>query len=467
MDIVLFLIFFFTNIFVVAICQYAYGKRDRYEGGMLMGVHIPPWALEDEEVKRLSEKSQRQWKLFNRVNLAVSLLICLLCFWNDMVFVIIYILWLVEYMCLLWFLVMLPHRKLYEIKIKNQWISEVSRRVVQMDTEVSALKKEKPWSLKWHIPLLAILALSGILWQDLWTGGEELLGERILFFTSLGISFVFFLFHLGILRRKEEIYGGNADVNAAANNIVKKMWSVGLVLSSWINGAAWIFLAAKGWRGQWVGTSAYIVYFLMIFLEASSLIAPIMWGLKKKRHILGAVTEAYSIDDDEYWKNGWYNNPNDPHILVQDRMNSMNMSFNYGRPAARVITGAAIVLLAAVLLWTITIIMRFVDVTIVFADEGDCFRFEAAGYHCEFTQEDILDVKLLDDMPDDDFVRTNGGSTDDYDIGHFKGKETGKCMMFVDKGAEQILQITLDDQTVFAAGDSGEDTANWYRMLSL
>ena len=38
----------------------------------------------------------------------------------------------------------------------------------------------------------------------------------------------------------------------------------------------------------------------------------------------------------------------------------------------------------------------------------------------------IVEVTLLDRMPEDKFIRTNGGSTEDYDIGHFKGKEDRK-----------------------------------------
>lgn len=56
MEVALFFIFLITNLFVVLICQYSYGKRDRHEDGMLMGVHIPAYALEQEEVRKLCTK---------------------------------------------------------------------------------------------------------------------------------------------------------------------------------------------------------------------------------------------------------------------------------------------------------------------------------------------------------------------------------------------------------------------------
>ena len=112
MEVALFFIFLITNLFVVLICQYSYGKRDRYEDGMLMGVHIPAYALEQEEVRKLCTKSKREWKIFNRGNLIVSILINFLCFFDITVFLVVYVIWMAEYMCGLWCLVIFPHRQM-------------------------------------------------------------------------------------------------------------------------------------------------------------------------------------------------------------------------------------------------------------------------------------------------------------------------------------------------------------------
>ena len=66
--------------------------------------------------------------------------------------------------------------------------------------------------------------------------------------------------------------------------------------------------------------------------------------------------------------------------------------------------------------------------------------FEAAGYDSEFNIDEIVSVSLIDELPDEDYIRTNGGSTDKVNIGHFRGKETGKCMMFLFKGYTPILK---------------------------
>ena len=38
-------------------------------------------------------------------------------------------------------------------------------------------------------------------------------------------------------------------------------------------------------------------------------------------------------------------------------------------------------------------------------------------------------LNCFDKLPGESFYRVNGGSTDTYDIGYYKGSDTGKCML--------------------------------------
>lgn len=42
-------------------------------------------------------------------------------------------------------------------------------------------------------------------------------------------------------------------------------------------------------------------------------------------------TAPMYIDDDYYWRNGWYSNPDDRRLFIQDRYSSMNYTVNLGR----------------------------------------------------------------------------------------------------------------------------------------
>ena len=121
---------------------------------------------------------------------------------------------------------------------------------------------------------------------------------------------------------------------------------------------------------------------------------------------------------------------------------------------------------AGIVIWTFSLLAAFENVQVLFQEEGEVYRFEAAGYEYEFSGNDIQSVKLIDELPDERFTRTNGGSTEKVNIGHFRGRETGKCMMFLYNDCTPVLEIRLDDMTVFANSRDPQETERWLDMLS-
>ena len=470
MEILMFLIFLVSDLIVVLLCKYSYGKKWEYREGMMLGVHIPATCVRHPEVEKICKKTERDWNRFHRVNLIVSLALCLLCFADIILFMILWTLWLLEYMAGLEYLVIVPHRRMYRLKVREGWTDERSRKIVRIDTAVSAAAGKLALDWKWHLPILALTGLSGFLnvgaARRFAVGTEEAWPFWLLYAAGVGICLLFLVVHVGIARHPNRVYSENTDINLAANQIVKRSWTEGLVYGSWLNGIAWIYLAISYyWYGLDMSWLSLGIYTVLLLASIAALIVPVALSVGKRREVLEADTSACYIDDDEYWKKGWYNNPDDPHILVQDRFNSMNLSLNYGRPAAKVFTIVMAAVVAGVLIWTATILAEFVNVEVVFSREGDSWSFEAAGYDCTFTADEIRSVRLIDALPDESFTRTNGGSTEKYNVGYFRGRETGKCMMFLYNDSSPLLEIRLDDMTVFANSDRGETTKEWYESL--
>mgnify|MGYP000034318842 FL=1 len=75
--------------------------------------------------------------------------------------------------------------------------------------------------------------------------------------------------------------------------------------------------------------------------------------------MLKADTQPVFVDDDDYWKTGFYYNPNDPHLFVPDRLCSTNYSLNYARTGAKVFTGTITAILLGTLIWTIVVLAPF------------------------------------------------------------------------------------------------------------
>ncbi len=76
-----------------------------------------------------------------------------------------------------------------------------------------------------------------------------------------------------------------------------------------------------------------------------------------------------------------------------------------------------------------------------------------------------MSIQLIDSIPEDRFLKTNGLSTDKNNVGHFKGWETGKCMMFLYKKESPILKIQLKNSLVFINSDQEGKVQTRYEQL--
>lgn len=476
MNLILFFVFLLSDLLIVLICRFSYGNQSTYKEGMLMGVHIPSDCIHDPQVQEITQKSERAWQLFQRNNLAAGILVCFLCFLDFLLFIVIWTVWLLIYIGGTYYLIIKSHRQMYRLKIQRGWVNENSRRLVRVDTAVSAASSELTVSWKWHVPVLVFVAASLLpvlaVRHTYEMAFEEELIVWILYASTVGVCILFMALHLGISAQVNRVYSENSQVNFSVNMIMKRGWTQGLVWSSWTSGAAWIFLMAAYFiSGPDLSGWIYIIYAIVMALAAVVLVFPVVFSVKKKSETLESDTEPYFTDDDEYWKNGWYNNPNDRHIFVQDRLNSMNYTFNFGRPGVKktvtILYVLTIIFIVAVVLWCVSLVTNLNHAEVTFSQQNGIFALEAAGYECEFAADEIQSVQLLDALPDDSFMRTNGGSTESVNIGYFKGNKIGKCMMFLYKEYDPILEIDLTDGTVLFANSREEGKVEqWYEMLS-
>ena len=158
--------------------------------------------------------------------------------------------------------------------------------------------------------------------------------------------------------------------------------------------------------------------------------AAFRWICRKQsdKTILDADASPYYTDDDEYWKLGWYNNPDDHHLFVQNRFNSLNYSLNFGRPGAKVFMAAFTAAIIALVIWIFSAIISLSNTEVIFTINNQTCQFEASGYECTFDPDEILSVELTDSFP--------------------------------------VLEIRLDDMTIFANSSDSEITRQWYTELT-
>ena len=501
MGIFLFITFFFSDLIVILACGYEYKKYNQYKDGMILGVHIPKEALEQEEVQRICDRERRQRIMFQRVNHILNLAVCLLCVYWIELGILFWIVWIIEYLIGIEQITNRPHKAMYQVKVKNQWIQESSKQLVRIDTRAAAESGKGACSWRWHLLITGITGVSGIplMNQGSWFMKESV--GMILGIVSVCVALLFLVLHFWIVENRNVVYSQNSQVNLAVNHLVKRYWSMAFVSASVCNSLAWLYVVWRIWKRDWLGNLDFVIYMIFQTLGVFFFLYFIYNIQRKKDEILESDTEGFYVDDDEYWKDGYYNNPGDRRILVPGRISSTNYTFNMGRPAGRIIYGGILIVLAASLGWAAMVMVSMMTMEVTFtarteqgimdvaelelADKIDLtdrdsavavdkeraeeciFRLAAADYTCQFMIPEIQSVRLLEELPEERFSKINGGATDRYNVGHFKGRETGKTMMFLWKGYSPILEIVLPDKTVFANSRESGEAEVWYEYLTL
>ena len=88
----------------------------------------------------------------------------------------------------------------------------------------------------------------------------------------------------------------------------------------------------------------------------------------------------------------------------------------------------------------------------------DYITAKGGGYNASIPLNDITEANVLTDWPDIS-IRTNGISTDNVGIGHFRLKNGEKCMMFVCTDGGPLLEVrTIDGKLYYLNCGTEEET---------
>lgn len=463
-----FIFFSLLDLSMVGLCSYCYSGKEKYREGMILGVHVPPNAEEDEAAAPLIQKYRNGFRRSQRLNLAAGILIPAVCFLSMGIFIPLWTLWCLEFCGFYVFYPMSYHRKMYALKLERQWFSEDPHHSTAADTRVSAMSDRFPVSWKWHLPALAV----GI---GLWIFPSL---RSTLTASSLGMIFaaacillpaIFLLLHLCLANQKNQVYSQDSTVNEKLNRIQKRTWTGALVAADYASLTAGLYICARLLFGQELYFWDYIIYSTIDLLGAAAVITAVVIIHQRRRAVLEQDSHPLITDDDEYWKNGWYSNPNDRHLFVEDRMCSTSYSINMAHPAAKWWIGTAVVLCTAAVAGALILSVFLMDLDYSDTEltvRGNEVTVSYSFYDCSFSLQDIQSVELLDKLPNDDFSRENGGDTEKLLVGYFEGAETGDVMMFLYKKETPLIRIDLPGQTVFLNSDVEGQTEEWYQLLA-
>lgn len=455
----------FVNLLVVGCFALVYGTKMKYENGMLFGIHMPKEAQKDPEVKILMERYTIRMKQIYWWSTAGAVISGVLAFTYTSIFMFGWMFWLFAFTIGSMGCICRYHRKLYDIKVKNRWFAGTGANIVVIDTAASAQAEEKQIRALWHLPAFLIFVILCLMSEvRAWIQEETV--HLLVPVTAFLVTGVFWGLHVWSNRRRCEPYSENTQINTAIHVRERRMWAwiwlVGTYTSLIGMGAILWQISRKGYL------DVVDTIICVIFSMAGGLfiLAAILWMMKKRQELLKTEEPLSYVDDDIYWKNGWYNNPRDRRWVVPSRMCSSNYSFNMGKPGVRYLTGALGSVIVIGVLWLVVVFFGMDFVRPQLSIDGNQVTVRSAEYGISFARKEIEDAELLENLPEEDFVRINGLSDSRQLLGKFKGEESGKAMFYIRRGETPVLKIKLPEYTVFINSEESGKVKEWYEELS-
>ena len=455
----------FVNLLVVGCFALVYGTKMKYENGMLFGIHMPKEAQKDPEVQSLMEQYAVRMKKFYWWNVAGAVLSGLLAFSYTSIFMFGWMFWIFEFTIGSMGCICRYHRKLYDIKVKNRWFAGTGANIVVIDTAASAQAEEKQIRALWHLPAFLIFVILCLMSEvRAWIQEETV--HLLVPVTAFLVTGVFWGLHVWSNQRRCEVFSENSRKNTAVHVRERRMWAWILLVGTYTNLAGMGVLLWQISRKGYLDTVDLIICVLLSLAGGLFILAAILWMMKKRQELLKTEEPLSYVDDDIYWKNGWYNNPRDRRWVVPSRMCSSNYSFNMGKPGVRYLTGALGSVIVIGVLWLVVVFFRMDFVRPQLSIDGNQVTVRSAEYGISFDRKEIEDAELLENLPEEDFVRINGLSDSRQLLGKFKGEESGKAMFYIRRGETPVLKIKLPEYTVFINSEESGKVKEWYEELS-
>ena len=367
---------------------------------ILLGVTLPFEGIKDKEVLKMIVDYKRENIKFTTLSFVVFIPILFISYVS---FQFLYLfLWVLAIIYGSNRVFLKYNYKLKELKRKNNWF--ISKKyLLTIDTEVSRMKDKMPISMLWFIPsiIISIIPIGFSLIN------RNRLGSPSIFisFTSIITTIVFIIFHRIYSKKSTEVFSEDSKVNLACNTIYKRTWTLGCMIAS-------------------------------------------------KKPIY--------IDNDEYWKNGEYNNPNDYRTMVEKRV-GYGMTYNMATKKGKIMTYGSYVfgILISVILIFMFFIFDFSKITLTI--NNNLVKISAPIYGTTFNIEDIQDITKVDNI--NKGIKTNGIGTDRYSLGHYNIDDYGNSLLYIYSKNPPYIVIKLKDKNLFINGKSKDETEIYYNDL--
>ena len=352
--------------------------------------------------------------------------------------------------------------KLIALKLEKGWIYPTSKTVLA-DLSSSREKGKSAVSIiySYILFLLSFIPFIYLLFND---GERE---EYPLIFSLIGpfIQILMVLMYKQALKSKSPVISENSEINKALSRTFERINTVSATFSGLV-----MFLFYMSFSAVIIfeKNSAFIIAPVIFMICGILLIA--MWRQKRVNNaeeyfMEKSKSELFSFNKDgiyeeeNFWRWGFYNNPNDKRLFVPKRISGMGWTINIARPFGKIFMMLTVMLIVGIIgVMTAFSVMEY-DITKKDSD----IKISGVMYHTEFDAKNIVSVKKDADLPSN--TRTNGYGGSSKSCGHFSVSGYGPSMFYIYNDVDEYIIIKLkneDTKNVFINEDTKEKTDKLY-----
>lgn len=443
-------------IFIISV-YVSNNSATKTNNNVLLSVTLPLEGLKNKEVLEIvSEYKKSNMKFI--IGSSIAFIPAL--FMTYMSFVFLYLfLWVLGLMMGSNKIFIKYNEKLMKLKRDNDWLLP-SKHLITIDTEVSRMKDKMIISKLWFIPSIIFSIIPIIIAFN----KVNIFGYSIIAIASTSIiaTIIFIVLYRRYSVQRSEVFSEDTKVNLACNTLYKRTWTIGCIIAATIQSISMILVFLL----LMMEINNEILFILIVMIPAATIACGIYYINSKVRseqnRLISTSKNPMYTDNDEYWKNDIYNNPNDRRVMIEKRV-GYGLTYNVATRKGKIMTYGSYVIAIVIPLVIIGMLFIFDFTKFKLSIENDLVKISAPIYGTSFDVDDIKSIEKVENFPKG--LRTNGVGTNIYSLGYFSVKEYGKSMLYVYNENPPYIAIKLTDGYVFINGTNQDETNEYYKEL--
>ncbi|MBQ2705526.1 MAG: hypothetical protein IJF60_01790 [Agathobacter sp.] len=336
------------------------------------------------------------------------------------------------------------NKQVQEVKKERGWnnVSEVS----YTDLKIASVPRKVKFTTFFPTMLFSVIP---VVWSYIQFHEAGYMAIRLCLITFAVCTILFYVFAVLTDRQKMSVICDDSDTNMNFARAKKQIWKNFWLLCAWVNTAfVWFVLVGMYVRHSFmwillIGSVVYGVGILFVALKLVKQIYEVNRTYEAKRTVVDAAT------DDRHWPYGlMYYNPNDKHIMVENRMGTgtaMNMATGAGK-SMYIIATLCLLIIPVSCIWMIMLDFTPIQTTVV----EDTIVCQHLSVEYEIPLEDIESYTLINDLPE--MTKLHGNGMDHVLSGTYEIYREGTFETFLNPQNNLFIKIVTEDEMYYISG---------------